>query len=321
MKKLITKIALIASGLTGIAYAQQDPQFTQFMFNKLIYNPGYAGTSGGICGMMQYRQQWVSFPGAPQSMAVAGDMRLSELPLGVGLNIMTDKVGPMSTFFARLAGAYNQKIGEGTLGLGLDLGILQKQINATWLPPEQWVDPHIPGATPTYTNGNLNKVSLDLGFGAFYQIPGKFYVGLSSTHLPAQSIKSGDLDFKVSRHYYFMAGYTIDATPWLKVTPNILYKTDVASTSFDANINLTWFNKFWVGGTYRLNDAGAILLGFQQPFGNGNSTMAKIGYSFDFPTSKLAGYTSGTHEVFLGVCYTPKIKKATTYVNDRYWGN
>src|SRR4051812_39453176 len=122
MKKLFTKIALVVSGFTSVAVAQQDPQFTQFMFNKLIYNPGYAGTTGALCGVLQYRQQWANFPGAPTTMAFAGDMRLKTLPIGVGITFISDKIGAMSTNIIRAAGSYNiTKIGGGTLGLGLDL--------------------------------------------------------------------------------------------------------------------------------------------------------------------------------------------------------
>ncbi|MCC6372836.1 MAG: type IX secretion system membrane protein PorP/SprF [Bacteroidia bacterium] len=325
MKKLLTKIAIVAAGFTSVAYAQQDPQFTQFMFNKLIYNPGYAGTSGAICGVAQYRKQWVNFPGAPTSMAFAGDMRLSALPIGVGLNVMTDKIGAMSTFFMRGAGSFLLPLGSikgkpGTLGLGLDVGILQKQINNTWITPQSGPDIHIPGTTSFTANGSFNKVSLDLGFGAFYQVPGKMYVGLSSTHLPAQSLKQSNLGFKVQRHYYFMAGYTFEINRWLDVMPNVMYKTDVSASSLDLNVNLMWFKQVWVGGTYRFNDAAAVLLGYQRSFAKDNAMTGKIGISYDFPTSKLSGYTSGTLEFVLGVCFTPAVKKETTYIDDRYWG-
>ena len=148
MKKLFAQFALTVAGLTGVLFAQQDPQFTQFMFNKLIYNPGYAGTSGAMCGVAQFRQQWVNFTGAPTSIAFAGDMKLTNLPVGVGINIISDKIGAMNTFFLRFAGAYNLKIGDGTLGLGLDIGLQQKTINSDWISPEPLKnDPSIPGAT------------------------------------------------------------------------------------------------------------------------------------------------------------------------------
>lgn len=321
MKKLFTKIAIAVAGFTGVAVAQQDPQFTQFMNNKLIYNPGYAGTSGGVCGVAQFRQQWVSFSGAPQSFALALNTPLTGLPIGVGLTIMSDKIGPMNTVFVRAAGSWNKKIGPGTLGLGLDFGMLQKKISDTWIVPEPLKnDPRIPGNFGNgYSNPDLNKLTYDIGLGAFYQIPDKFYVGISSTHLPAQTIKGKDkVQFELSRHYYFMAGYTIPATPWLKVTPNVLVKTDAAATTMDANLTLLWSEMIWIGGTYRTSDAAAILVGYQQKFGPGNVGKFKIGYSYDFTTSTLNKYSSGSHEIILGVCYTPKVKKQTTYGSDRF---
>jgi type IX secretion system PorP/SprF family membrane protein len=288
----------------------------------LIYNPGYAGTSGGACGVAQFRQQWVSFAGAPQSIAVAVNTPLTGLPIGVGLTIMSDKIGPMNTVFVRAAGSWNKKIGPGTLGLGLDIGMLQKKISDTWIVPEPLKnDPRIPGsyASGTFSNPDLNKLSYDIGVGAFYQIPDQFYVGISSTHLPAQTIKGKDaIQFALSRHYYLMAGYTIKATPWLKVTPNVLAKTDGAATTLDANLTLLWSDMIWIGGTYRTSDAAAILVGFQKPFATGNAGKFKIGYSYDFTTSNLNKYSSGSHEIILGVCYTPKPKKQTTYGSDRF---
>lgn len=313
MKKLFITVAVVLAGFTGVVVAQQDPQFTQFMHNKLIYNPGYAGTSGAVCGVAQYRQQWASFEGAPQSIAVAADMPLKALPLGVGINIMSDKIGPMNTVFARLAGAYNLKIGRGKLGVGIDFGMMQKKINNDWITPEPLKDdPRIPTNT-----ADLNKTTFDVGFGAFYQIPGQFYIGVSSTHLPAQTIKGSGMQFDLTRHYYAMVGYTFKVTPWVKFTPNLMYKSDLASTAFDANGTLMLFDKFWAGASYRLNDATAVLLGVQLPFGAGNSTMLKIGYSYDITLSqKLKGFNS--HEVILGVCYTPKVIKPTTHGTDRF---
>lgn len=312
MKKLFTTLAIALAGFTEIVVAQQDPQFTQFMFNKLIYNPGYAGTSGAICGVAQFRQQWVGFAGAPQSIALAGDMPLKGLPLGVGLNVMNDKIGPSSTFFMRAAGSYNLKIGRGKLGLGLDLGIVQKKINPDWVTPEPLkVDPSL-------SSNNWNKVSYDVGFGAFYQIPGEFYIGLSSTHLPSQELQKDNMDFKLTRHYYAMTGYTFKVTPWSKLTPNIMYKSDISSSSLDLNLTYMLFDKFWAGGTYRLKDAAAAMVGVQLPFGAGNSSVLKIGYSYDFSLTKIKSYSGGSHEIILGVCYTPKIIKPTTHGTDRF---
>jgi len=327
MKKLFVKIAFAVAGFTGVAVAQQDPQFTQFMYNKLIYNPGYAGTTGAVCGVLQYRKQWVNFTGAPTSFALAADMRLKNIPLGVGITVMTDKIGPMSTNYIRLAGSYNiGKIGAGTLGLGIDAGILQKTISSDWIVPEPLKnDPRIPGSGGTdpsgnilYQNGDLNKLTYDLGIGAFYNIPGKAYIGLSATHLPSEQITSGNLGYKVKAHYYLMAGYTFQINKWSKITPNVMYKNDLAASSLDANLTFLWSDMIWIGGTYRVNDAGAILAGFQNKALKGNALSYKIGLSYDFTTPKLKTYSKGSIEFILGMCYTPTVKKTTTYRSDRF---
>ncbi len=319
MKKLFTKIAIAVAGFTGVAVAQQDPQFTQFMHNKLIYNPGYAGTSGAICGNVQFRQQWTAFDGAPQSLALAFDMPIMP-KLGIGLNVMSDKIGPMNTLFLRIPVTYLHKIGAGTLGLGLDIGFLQKKINNTWITPEpDKTDPTIPGTygTTSLSNPDLNKLTYDLGFGAFYQIPGKFYVGLSSTHLPAQTVGSGAIKYELTRHYYLMTGYSFDLTPRSKLTPNVKVKSDAAATAVDLNLTYMYDNMLWVGGTYRVGDAAAFMVGYQG-FTPTKSLSYKIGYSYDLTTSKLKGYSGGTHEIILGFCLMKKDKKLASYGDDRF---
>jgi type IX secretion system PorP/SprF family membrane protein len=271
---------------------------------------------------LQVRQQWASFEGAPLSISFAADGKLTNAPIGLGLTFINDKIGPMSTNYIRAAGAYLITVNKGTLGLGLDVGMLQKSISANWIVPEPGkVDPNIPGSYETFSNGNLNKITYDLGFGAFYQIPGQFYVGLSSTHLPAQSLGgAGKLTYQVSRHYYFMTGYTFQPNPRHSFTPNVKYKSDLAAGALDINLMYAYTinnSKISIGPTVRLNDAAAILLGYQQT--TGGTTTIKGGLSYDFVLSKIKGYTSGTYELFLGACFSPKAKKTTTYETDRYY--
>lgn len=320
MKKLFTKVAIMIAGFTGVAVAQQDPQFTQWMYNKQIYNPGYAGTSGGYCGVLQFRKQWASFDGAPTSINFAGDMKLQNIPLGVGLTFINDKIGPMSTNFVRAAAAYVIPVGPpgGNLGIGLDVGILQKSINASWIVPEPGkIDPSIPGAYDIYSNDGLNKTTYDLGFGAYYQIPNTFYVGLSSTHLPAQSVGNATIKYDLSRHYYFMTGYTIKPNPRHWFTPNIKYKSDLAAGALDVNLTYMYDQMIWAGATARMNDAAAIMAGYQTRL-QGTTTI-RGGVSYDFVLSKLKGHTSGSFELFLGACFTPKVKKTMTVETDRYF--
>jgi len=317
MKKLFTKVAVAIAGFTSVLMAQQDPQFTQFMHSKLIYNPGYAGTSNAICATVQYRKQWVNFPGAPSTGLLSADMRL--LPaLGLGINIMNDQIGAQKVNFIRLAAAWNKNIGKGTLGLGIDGGMLQMQINQEWIAPEPGkTDVSIPGYANASgsTNPNLNKVSYDLGFGAFYQIPNKMYVGLSSIHLPSQTLSGGsDIKFQMARHYYVVAGYIFNVNPRNDVGINVKVKSDAATTQLDLNLTYEWNKTFWLGCSYRLEDAVAPMLGVRLL----PTKALKIGYSYDYTLSKIKGYTSGTHEIMLSYCIVKKVAKPTVYGNVRF---
>lgn len=322
MKKIFTTLTVALAAITSVSFAQQDPQFTQFMHSKLIYNPGYAGTSEAICANVLYRQQWVNFPGAPKTGLLSFDMPIGQLPIAIGLNVMSDQIGFDKTLFARLALSYNRHIGAGVLGIGIDGGILQKQFNGTWITPDgnSVYDANIPNyssgtGTNTATNPNLNKLSYDVGFGVFYSIANKMYVGISSTHLAAQDIKqSSEIKFALARHYYIVGGYTFNVGEGGKhgINPNVKVKSDAASTQLDLNLTYIYNQKFWLGVSYRMQDAIAPMVGYK-------FKGMKIGYSYDLTLSKIKGYSSGTHEVMLGYCFNvKKPKKVTSYQNARF---
>jgi type IX secretion system PorP/SprF family membrane protein len=326
MKKIFTTLTVALAAFTSVSFAQQDPQFTQFMHSKLIYNPGYAGTSEAICANVLYRQQWVNFPGAPKTGLLSFDMPIDQLPLAIGLNVMTDQIGFDKTLFARLALSFNRRIGAGVLGLGIDGGVLQKQFNGTWITPDgtSKYDPNIPnyqsydaGGT-LQTNAGLNKLSYDFGFGAFYSIANKMYVGISSTHLAAQDIKTNpQVKYALARHYYIVGGYTFDLGEGGKhgINPNVKIKSDAASTQLDVNLTYIYNRTFWVGVSYRMQDAIAPMLGAR--FLKDKSL--KVGYSYDVTMSKIKGYSAGTHEIMLGYCFNvKKPKKVTSYQNARF---
>lgn len=306
--------------ISFITFAQQDPQITQFMYSKLIYNPGYAGTSDALCATALFRKQWVNFPGAPTTFLLSADMPVMSLPIGAGLNIMNDQIGAIKTLYARVAVAYNKPIGPGKLGIGLDAGILQNQLSDAWIVPEPGkIDNSIPGnytsGTQSITNPDLNKTSYDLGLGVYYGIPNKMYVGLASTHLPAQTLKAGNAKYILARHYYIMAGYTFELNPFNSIIPNINIKSDGATSIIDVNLTYLYNNMFWIGATYRPQDAISPMIGVKLLKGKG----LKIGYAFDYTLSKLKGYTTGTHEIMLSYCFNIKKQKSpTVYGNVRF---
>lgn len=330
MRKTLTKVAVAVMGLTGTMFAQQDAQFTQFMHSRLIYNPAYAGTSQAICFNALYRQQWVSFPGAPKTGLFSFDMYHQALGgIGFGLNIMNDQLGADKTWYARGAFAKHFALGgdgNGIFSVGLDVGILQKQINGNWVAPVTLQDPAIPNNAGTGAP-NLNKLVPDFGLGLYYTIPNKMYVGLSASHLTGATLKGAssgsstnpatyyDLAFKMARHFYLVGGYTFLINQDHGITPNIKVKSDGSSTQLDVNVTYELQRKAWLGVSWRMQDAIAPMIGYRQNLGSGT---LKVGYSYDVTTSKIKGYSSGTHEIFLNYCFkTVKPPTRTMHQNDR----
>ncbi len=325
MKKILSTLTVALAALTSVSFAQQDPQFTQFMHSKLIYNPGYAGTSDAICANVLYRQQWVNFPGAPKTGLLSFDMPIGQLPMGIGLNVMSDQIGFEKTLFARLALSYKRAIGAGNLGIGVDGGILQKSFNGAWVTPDgnTKYDATIPAytsGTVAVTNPGLNKLSYDLGLGIYYGIANKMYVGLSSTHLTAQDLKASDkVKFALARHYYLVGGYTFDlgANKEHGINPNVKVKSDGASTQLDVNLTYIYNRSLSIGVSYRMQDAIAPMIGYK--FNKGSLNGLRAGYSYDLTQSKIKGYSAGTHEIMLGYCLNvKKDKKVSSYQNARF---
>ena len=315
MKKVITTLVLVASAV--MINAQQDAQFSQYIHNKLSYNPGYAGTNQAICAVAMYRQQWVSFPGAPTTILFGMDAPvLVETPIhgGAGLTVVSDALGNDKSLFARGSYAYHQPIGAGILGIGIEVGMIQKSLDFYWTPPDGSTsigpDPSIPDAA-------AKALTYDLGFGVYYTTP-KLYVGLSSSHLPEQLLANAttQLDFKNARHYYVLAGYTFDINSSFKLMPSVLVKSDAKSTIFDVNCNVMWNNMVWLGANYRMTDAIVAQVGFQKA----NDKMAwKVGYSYDITMSDLKNHSNNTHEIVLGYCFkiVKKVKKQS-HINPRF---
>ncbi|MEW6468597.1 MAG: type IX secretion system membrane protein PorP/SprF [Bacteroidota bacterium] len=315
MKKTLTSLVLAVSAV--VAYGQQDPQFSQYIHNKLSYNPGYAGTNQAICAVAMYRQQWVSFPGAPKTILFGLDAPVlvnSPLHGGAGLTIISDALGNDKSLFARGSYAYHQPIGAGILGIGIEVGMIQKALSFNWIPPD---GASTVGPDASIPDAAAKAITYDLGFGLYYTTP-KLYVGLSSSHLPEQTLKqtTNQLDFKNARHYYVLAGYDFDINSSLKLMPSVLVKSDAKSTIFDVNCNVMWNNMVWLGANYRMTDAIVAQLGFQKV----SEKMAwKVGYSYDITMSDLKNHSNNTHEVVLGYCIklVKKVKRQS-HINPRF---
>lgn len=293
------RILTLLIGLSVIwnASAQQDPQFTQFMADRLSINPAFAGSKDAICATLMYRNQWAGFDGAPTTMLFNGHAPIRSIRSGVGLTFFNDNIGQLNTNILRAHYAYHLRVGSSFLNVGASIGMYNSSIGTNWQPITQ-EDNAIP-----YTGQSNTK--FDASLGVYFHRPGQFYAGLSSTHLSEGDME--DVNIAIARHYYLMGGYIFDVHPSINLNPNVLVKSDIASTQYDINLNAEYHtgNKMiWLGVTYRTVDAIAPQLGYQHQFGKNT---LRVGYSYDVTTSELSNYSNGSHEISVNFCF--KIEK------------
>ena len=305
MKRILPIIAL--SILSVSAFAQQDPQFSQNMFNKLYVNPAFAGSSEAICLHALYRAQWVNFDGAPKTFVFGADAPLLNNKAGIGLSVSSDKIGFENTLMGKLAGAYHFGLGgSAKLGVGLDFDFLQHSIDGTFIPPDgnTVIDPAIP-------TKSVSGTAFDMGGGLYFHSE-KLYIGVSATHLLESKVDLDKFKKEFKRHFYGMIGYSFDLSPSLALKPSIFVKNVTDNTTADFNLNLHINNRFWIGASYRTEDAFVALLGLNI------TEKLRLGYSYDFTTSNIKKYSDGSHEIMLGYCFTTKKKMTPIIRNVRF---
>ncbi|REJ85036.1 MAG: type IX secretion system membrane protein PorP/SprF [Bacteroidetes bacterium] len=295
MRKLLLATFSVAFVICGNqALAQQDPQVSHNMFTKMSVNPGYAGSSEGICATLLYRNQWTGFGGEPKTMLFTADMPVPVLHGAVGLSVYAaDQLGAEKNLNIRGAYAFGFELGEGRMGLGVDFGYHQKSLNGSKFVFNDQGDNNIP-------TGSVSGGTLDLGFGAYYNTD-QLYFGVSALHLTEGDIKYDNISSTLARHYYLLAGYNAELSSALTLKPSVHVKSDAVSTQLDLNTNLWINNKYWVGASYRLQDAFVLMAGLEI------IPNLKLGYSYDITTSEIKTYSSGTHEIMLGYCFSPSI--------------
>ena len=295
MKKLI--LFTILAGIGLFASAQQDAQFTQFMFTKLNINPAYAGTDHAYNAGLTYRDQWLNLPGNPTTLVFNGDAYLPSINSGIGLTGYDDHLGNEGTYEAKLSYSYHIAIGSGILGVGPSIGILDKRLSGTWYTPS--------GSVYTSTSTIL---TYDIGLGVYYTNNNGLYFGLSSTHLPQQTIESSFQQFQytIDREYYLMTGDDFSLSDKWDVLPDLFIESDAISIQGQLNLRVEYNKTIWFGGGYRVNDAFVALIGIKHEFKNGSGI--KFGYSYDFTTSNLNLYSSGSHELALQYYFKPAPK-------------
>jgi len=303
--KRILFLVLVVLSVFDIT-AQQDPQFSQNMFNKLANNPGFAGSRGNIATSVLHRSQWMGFGDDGAAASTQNFSIDAELPFlygGVGLNIVKDNIAEFSNLGLQASYAYRTELGVGQIGMGMSVGMHQSGLNGGALRSAQSGDPAIP-------TGEVQGSKLDLGAGVYFNTQ-DMYIGLSSAHMTEPTIEWSDgQHFDLTRHYFLISGYYHEITPVLSLNPSIYLKSDGATSQLDINTNLIYNNKMWGGVSYRL-DEGLILLA-----GMDVKEDLRVGVSYDVTMVNQMG---NSLEVMLGYNFKIKTDKAISkYKNPRF---
>ena len=286
IKHYILAIALFSCTLS---VAQQLPQFTQYMYNTISVNPAYAGSREALSIVGLHRSQWVGFKGGPITQTLSIHTPLRNDRIGVGLSFIEDDLGPENFTYVYGDFSYSIPTGvNGKLAFGLKAGFTQYSLDADFRQAESF-DPTIYGIEDRWTP--------NIGLGAYWSTD-RVYFGLSTPRvLNTDRNKEEGFEALDRLSYYFTGGFVIDLSKTIKLKPAALVKaTNGAPVSYDFTANFLFNEKFWLGGSYRLNEQTAAIGGiadFQV------SRQLRIGYAYEKPLSDIASYTTGTHEILL----------------------
>lgn len=293
MKKILFIISFFFYFI-GVS-AQQDPEYTHYMYNMSVVNPAYAtGTAAMLNTGALYRTQWVGAVGSPKTFTFFGHTALSD-KIELGMSLVSDDIGDgakkENNFYADFAYVL-QLGGKNKLSFGMKAGFTSLQTNFNGFRFESG-----DVATDLAFSQNINTTKPNIGAGAYY-FTDKYYVGLSVPNL----LNSRHIEEKEGisaygseeMHAFLTAGYVFQINDMVKLKPALMSKFVVGSPiTLDVSANVLYDNKFELGIAYRMDDAFSALM-------NINVTPnLRVGYAYDYTTSNLGQFNSGTHEIML----------------------
>lgn len=270
-----------------VSFAQQDAQYTQYMYNTINVNPAYAGSRGALSIFGLHRAQWVGMDGAPVTNSFSVNTPINESKIGVGFSVVNDKIGP--TVENDISGDISYTIQTSEtwkLSFGIKGTASMLNLNVGDLDPADQNDPQFQ---------NYQKFTPNIGAGIYFHSD-KAYVGLSVPYF-IQNNNYNDEDVAIYKElisYYLIAGYVFDINYNLKFKPALMTKaTAGAPLQVDLSANFMYMDKFVLGAAYRWDAAFSGMAGFQVYEG------LFVGYAYDSDTTNLKNYNSGSHEIFL----------------------
>jgi type IX secretion system PorP/SprF family membrane protein len=294
---MVTRIISIVSLfmlIVGQSVAQQDPQFTQYMFNSLYYNPGFAGVEGVTRITLMARSQWTGYQptigggGAPTTMIASFTSPIYKINSGIGFHVVQDNLGPQNNLEAQVSYAYHLGIKDGKLSLGVRAGMFSQTINANLYRALQNPDPALP-------SGNSSQVRPDVAVGAFFRKE-KYYAGISINHLTKPTFDFGTTQRSpLQSHIYFTGGYFYEVNFDVKLQFATLVQSDFTKTTVNVSGLLYLKDTMWGGLSFRQSEAAILLLGYS--FLKDKSL--KVGYSLDYVIKDQAAKQPTSHELML----------------------
>lgn len=301
MKKIVTKASLflVLASSAFLGNAQQDPMYSQYMFNMLTINPAYAGSRNVVSVTGVLRNQWLGIEGAPVTQNIGVDLPIAAKRVGLGLNVVNDKLGLQHTTTANLSYSYRLRLGRGVLSLGLQGGVNQYSADFRDVLTTSYVQSGNTNQDPAF---NLidNKILPNFGAGLYYSTDG-FYMSLSAPKLLQHKLVQGQSGLSNAknlarqyRHYFFGTGFVVNLSDAVKFKPSFLVKAvEGAPIQLDVNANLWFGGRVGIGASYRSGDAilGMLELQLTKQF--------RLGYAYDVTLTRLKKHTTGSHEIML----------------------
>ncbi|NNL15308.1 MAG: type IX secretion system membrane protein PorP/SprF [Flavobacteriaceae bacterium] len=300
MKKLYI---ILVSLLSFQISAQQDPQFTQYMYNMNVINPAYAGSRENLSLGLLYRNQWQGLDGAPKTGTFFGHAPVGK-NVGLGLSVISDEIGPVKETNVYADFSYTLRLGGmHKLALGLKAGATYHDIGLVGL--------GLISANDPFFSENISSTTPNIGAGAFYYTD-NYYLAISvpnilnSVHLDDNGNNIGS----ETAHYFVTGGYVFQVSKNTKLKPSFLVKSAFdAPTSFDVNLNALFYEKFEIGASYRLEDSFSGLVNISI------SPSLRIGYAYDHVSSDINAYAPASHEFMLlfDLKFPRKISRSPRY--------
>jgi type IX secretion system PorP/SprF family membrane protein len=292
VKVLVLGVCLVSQ--TGNLFAQQNALFSQYMFNTLAINPAYAGSRNVVAATALYRNQWVGIEGAPKTGTFTIDAPFANDRIGLGMQIVNDKIGVVTTTSGVLTSAYRIPISEGALAFGIEGSVTKYRAGFS----DVQLDPAGPVGDPGFSN-DINKTLLNFGSGIYYS-SSRLYVGVSVKDFVRNRLNTNnlanedDITARQSAHGYIAFGYVFPLSYDFNLKTSVLAK-GVKGAPVQGDFNATLWIKdiIAVGAEYRTNADVSALMELRV------SPQVRIGYAYDKSITALRNYNSGSHEFML----------------------